>query len=551
MMINSLYIKNYLLIDELEIRFSEGFTTITGETGAGKSILMGAMSLILGQRADTSLLKLKDSKCIVEGEFTLDETGRRLFEENELDFERLTTIRREITPGGKSRAFINDSPVTLPVLKDLGQRLVDIHSQHQNLRLHDHLYQLEVIDYLADAKSNLLEYQSTYTAYREVRRKLEQVREEISRMKEDLDFMQFQYNELQSAHLKEGELEVLEADLQHAEHAEEIRTSLNQSAQLFGAEGTGILDQLQEALLQLRRISKFFNPADELSSRLESSYIEIKDLSAMLEGHAEKTNMEPDRLEDLRQRIDLLYGLMQKHRVKHLEDLIALRDRLEEKIDELTFSDEKIGSLEAERSRLADMLTEQSEVLHQKRVKSGAQMQKKVEDQLKQLGIPNARFRVEIIRMGEFSPYGRDEIRFLFSANKQMALEEISRVASGGEISRLMLCIKSLVSDRKGLPTLIFDEIDAGVSGEIADRFGGIMDQLAGGRQVIAITHLPQVASRGTDHFVVFKEDTQAATYTRIKKLGTGERITEIAKMLSGEKVTEAALSNARVLLRV
>ncbi|HER09616.1 MAG TPA: DNA repair protein RecN [Bacteroides sp.] len=550
-MIRSIYIKNYLLIDELEIRFSDGFTTITGETGAGKSILMGALSLILGQRADTSLLKLKDAKCIVEGEFVLDDTDRGLLEEQDLDFEKLTTIRREISPGGKSRAFVNDSPVNLPLLKELGQRLVDIHSQHQNLQLHDHLYQLEVIDYLADSKKDLVAYQSDYAAYRNVSRELERVRGEILRLKADLDFMQFQYNELSSAHLKEGELEVLETDLQHAEHAEEIRTSLQLSARLFDEEGTGVLDQLKEVLLQLNRISKFFTPAGELSYRLESAYIELKDLFSVLEGHAEKAGMEPGRLEQLQERIDLLYGLMQKHRVKQPEELITIRDRLEEKISDLTFSDDKIGKLEKEQSGLLEGMAGLSEVLHRKRVKAGEEMQKKVQAQLRQLGIPNARFRVDVLKTAEYDFHGCDEIRFLFSANKQMELEEISRVASGGEISRLMLCIKSLVSDRKGMPTLIFDEIDAGVSGEIADRVGGIMVRLAGGRQVIAITHLPQVASRGNDHFVVFKEDTREATYTRIRKLGPSERIAEIAKMLSGEKVTEAALSNARVLLGV
>jgi DNA repair protein RecN (Recombination protein N) len=550
-MIRSIYIKNYLLIDELEIRFADGFTTITGETGAGKSILMGALSLILGQRADNSLLKLKDSKCIVEGEFSLEESDRPLFKENELDFERLTTIRREISPSGKSRAFVNDSPVNLPLLKDLGQRLVDIHSQHQNLQLHDHLYQMEVIDYLAGTMKDLAGYQYSYNEYRDVCMELERVREEIRQMREDLDFMQFQYNELQSAHLKEGEMEVLETDLQHAEHAEEIRSAFNQSAQLFDMEGSGVLDQLRESLLQLKRVTKFFTPAEALSDRLETAYIELKDLASELEGHAEKSRMEPGRLEELQERIDLLYGLMHKHRVKYLEELIAIRDHLEVKITDLTFSDEKIARLESKRSALLDVLKERSEVLHRKRTETGEEMQQKVEDQLKQLGIPNARFRVDILEKEAFDLYGRDEIRFLFSANKQMPLEEISRVASGGEVSRLMLCIKSLVSDRKGMPTLIFDEIDAGVSGEIADKVGGIMDRLAGGRQVIAITHLPQVASRGNDHFIVFKEDTREATYTRIRKLDPGERINEIAKMLSGEKVTEAALSNARVLLRV
>jgi DNA repair protein RecN (Recombination protein N) len=550
-MIQSLYIRNYLLIDHLELDFSRGFITITGETGAGKSILMGALSLILGQRADTSVLKLKDAKCIVEGSFLPGERVRQVFESNELDFEQETIIRREIAPGGKSRAFINDTPVNLPLLKEIGGLLVDIHSQHQNLRLSDHLYQLEVLDHMAAVDRELEEYRKTYTAYSSISKELDGIRKEAADLKEELEYMQFQYDELQAAHLKEGEMEELEGELQRAEHAEEIRNGLFESASLLSGETTGILDQLRMALSQLQKVARFFNPSKELASRMESAYIELKDLAAEVERQAGKTELDPGRLEQLRERTDTLYGLMQKHRVRDLEQLVALRDHLNQRIEAATFSDEKILKLEKEQSGLLARMQKQAATLHSKRAAAAFKMQKQVELQLKQLGIPNARFQAELSKTASFDHNGNDQARFLFSANKQLPMEEISRVASGGEISRLMLCIKSMVSDRKGMPTLIFDEIDAGVSGEIADKVGGIMAELAEGRQVLAITHLPQVASRGSDHFVVFKEDTPDATYTRIRKLQKEERVSEIARMLSGEEVSDEALSNARVLLRV
>lgn len=550
-MIQSLYIKNYLLIDHLELDFSSGFITITGETGAGKSILMGALSLILGQRVDTSVLKLKDAKCIVEGTFVPGERIREIFAANDIDFEEPTTIRREIAPGGKSRAFINDTPVNLPLLKEVGNLLVDIHSQHQNLRLNDHLYQMEVINHMAGIEKELDHYRSTFGAYTEISRELVQLSRDTKALKEELEYMQFQYNELHSAHLAEGEIEDLETNLQRAEHAEEIRSALLESADHLSAEASGILDRLAASLSQIQKISQFYTPSVELASRLESAYIELKDIASEVETEAGKTGLEPGELEQLRERMDLLFGLMQKHRVRQVEELIALRDHLGERIEALTFSDEKIGKLEKEQSALLLALEQEAGVLHEKRVSSARFMQEKVEEQLKQLGIPNARFKVELVKTDSYDSNGSDQVKFLFSANKQLPLEEISRVASGGEVSRLMLSIKSMVSDRKGMPTLIFDEIDAGVSGEIADKVGGIMDHLAEGRQVMAITHLPQVASRGADHFVVYKEDTSDATYTRIRKLQAAERITEIARMLSGEEITEAALSNARVLLRI
>ena len=550
-MIQSLYIRNYLLIDHLELDFSPGFITITGETGAGKSILMGALSLILGQRADTSVLKLKDAKCIVEGSFLPGEKVRQAFESNELDFEEETIIRREIAPGGKSRAFINDTPVNLPLLKEIGSLLVDIHSQHQNLRLSDHLYQLEVLDHMAAIDRELMEYRKTFSAYSSISQDLDKIKKEATQLKEELEYMQFQFNELQSAHLKEGEMEELEGELQRAEHAEEIRNGLFESASLLSGETTGILDQLRTALSHLQKVARFFSPSRELASRMESVYIELKDLAAEVERQAGKTELDPGRLEQLRERTDTLFGLMQKHRVRDLEELIALRNQLNQRIEAATFSDEKILKLVKEQSGLLTLLQKQAAIIHSKRATAAAKMQKQVETQLKVLGIPHARFQAELSKTGTFDHNGNDQARFLFSANKQLPMEEISRVASGGEISRLMLCIKSMVSDRKGMPTLIFDEIDAGVSGEIADKVGGIMAKLAEGRQVLAITHLPQVASRGSDHFVVFKEDTADATYTRIRKLQKEERVSEIARMLSGEEVSDEALSNARVLLRV
>ncbi len=550
-MIKSLYIKNYVLIDELDMQFSEGFTTITGETGAGKSILMGALSLILGHRVDTSVLKLKDAKCIVEGSFMPGEEVREVFESNDLDYEPLSTLRREIAPGGKSRAFINDTPVNLPVMKEVGNRLVDIHSQHHNLQLIEHHYQMEVIDYLGHTGGELSDYQEAFRNHGRISNELEQTKTDIEKLKEDLDFMQFQFNELQSAQLKEGELESLEAESQRAGHAEEIGNALVRSSALLLQESTGILDQLRETISQLQKISKVYTPAGELHERMESAYIELKDLSADVEHQAGKTDPEPGKLEQLRERIDLLFGMMQKHRVRDVTELIAVRDQFSDRIGEITFSDEKIGKLEKQKAAFFRTMEKIAGAMHQKRAAAGKEMQKSVEIQLKELGIPNARFSVDIAKKPVFDLYGSDDIRFLFSANKQVELEEIAKVASGGEVSRLMLCIKALVSDRKGMPTLIFDEIDSGVSGEIADKVGGIMARLSGGRQVMAITHLPQVASMGSDHFTVFKEDTDHATFTRIRKLSKEERITEIARMLSGESVTEAALSNARVLLRV
>lgn len=550
-MIQSLYIRNYLLIDQLELDFSSGFITITGETGAGKSILMGALSLILGQRVDTSVLKLKDAKCIVEGSFRTGQKLEAIFTANDIDYEPVSTLRREIAPGGKSRAFVNDTPVNLAVLKELGKHLVDIHSQHQNLQLNDHSYQMDVINYLASNRMELNDYRLSFESYCRLKSELDKTRKEASLLKEELDYMQFQYDELKSAALKDGEMDELEADLQRAEHAGEISAALQESTQNLFADENGILDMLRSLLSQLKKIAPLYGPAEELSDRMESAYIELKDLSAELEDLSGRSDMEPGSLEHLRERVDLIFGLMQKHRVKSAEELIALREDLNARIEKVVFSDETIAAMEQEFGELRLTLESKSDILHKQRRKAGDVMQEQIEKQLRLLGIPNAKFKLKLERLQEFDADGADRITFLFSANKQLPMEDLSRVASGGEVSRLMLSIKSMVSDRQGMPTLVFDEIDTGVSGEIADKVGTIMDTLASGRQVIAITHLPQVASKGAEQFVVYKEDTSTATYTRMKKLTQDERVTEIAKMLSGEELSDAALSNARILLRI
>lgn len=549
-MISNLKIRNYALIENLEIGFRSGYITITGETGAGKSILMGALSLILGQRADTAVLLKKDAKCIVEGQFRIGRQHKDFFDAHDLDFDEDTFVRREILPGGKSRAFINDTPVNLQVLRELGDQLVDIHSQHQSLQLSDHIYQLNVVDYVAENESDLNRYRQTYELYQKAMASLHAQKEEIDKISGELDFYQFQYDELAAAKLKHGEMEMLEQEMQQLEHAEEIKLSLTASGEAVAGEGQ-VLHLLNEALQLQKKIREVHAPSKEFTERLQSVYIELKDIAAEMATVAEKISYDPDKLQELKDRIDLVYSLLQKHRMKDVDALLELQDALNEKITAITFSDEHLKKLQEEADQLKERLVELAGKLHTGRKKTGSFIEQKIAAQLTQLGIPNASFRVKVDLTETPDRNGMNDIRFLFSANKQAPPEEISKVASGGEISRLMLTIKSLLSDFKGLPTLIFDEIDAGVSGEIAEKMGAIMKRMSGGRQVIAITHLPQVAAQGEEHFLVYKEEERHSTITRIRKLTEKERITEIAKLLSGERLTDAALSNARELLKV
>ncbi len=548
-MISNLKIRNYALIESLEIGFISGYITITGETGAGKSILMGALSIILGQRADTSVLLKKDEKCIVEGQFVIGKRHRSFFDKHDLDFETETLLRREILPGGKSRAFINDTPVQLSVLKELGDQLVDIHSQHQSLRLSDHIYQLNVVDYVSENDRELDEYRRIYDTYLVKKAALTEQLEEIEKISGELDFYQYQYDELSKTDLKPSELEELERESTQLEHAEEIKLSLTGAGEALSGEGQA-LNLLNEAVTLQKRSAEVHPPSAEFAKRLESAYIELKDIAAEMDALAERIEHDPGRLQQTRERIDLIYSLLQKHRLKEVEELIALREELNGKITAIAFSDEHLKKMGAELEEIRTSLQERAKKLHATRVKTGSFIEKKIAEQLKQLGIPNAVFLVKVDPTGEPARNGMSDVRFLFSANKQAPPEEISKVASGGEISRLMLTIKSLMSDYKGLPTLIFDEIDAGVSGEIAEKMGAIMKRMSGGRQVIAITHLPQVASQGEEHFLVYKEEEERSTVTHIRKLSADERVTEIAKLLSGERLSEAAISNARELLK-
>lgn len=547
-MISNLKIRNYALIENLEIGFESGYITITGETGAGKSILMGALSLILGTRADTSVLLNKENKCIVEGQFRIDLQHKLFFKNNDLDFETESFLRREILPGGKSRAFINDTPVKLNVLKALGDQLVDIHSQHQNLQLNDHIYQLRVVDHVGQLTARISEYRELYDEYASVKSERNRQKEEIEKISGELDFYQFQYDELSGARLDGTNLEELEEEMSGLEHAEEIKKSLSGAALNIEGEGN-VLSMLTEAIQQQKRIKGYFKAADDFATRLESAYIELKDVASEMGSLTGKVEHEPEKLQEARDRIDLVHSLLQKHRVREVGELIKIREELGRKIEAITFSDEQLEKLDREVSEKRSVLEKKAAGLHATREKTGRYIENEISGQLVQLGIPNATFKVKVDRTDEPGRNGMSDVRFLFSANRQAPPEEISKVASGGEVSRLMLTIKNLLSGYKGLPTLIFDEIDAGVSGEIAEKMGSIMKKMAGGRQVIAITHLPQVAAQGSEHFLVYKEDDEHTTVTRIRKLSQEERITEIAKLLSGEKLTDAAISNARELM--
>lgn len=549
-MLCNLVVENYALISRLEIEFKKGLTIITGETGAGKSILLGALSLILGKRADTSILYLKDKKCIVEGLFDISGYGLTdFFAENNLDYEDQTLIRREIAPTGKSRAFINDIPVNLELLTVLGNKLIDIHSQHQNLNLANSAFQMKVIDSFARTEKILYEYQNHYQVYKDSLAEFRELEAEASRSKTEIDYLTFQFNQLEVARLVEGEQEELENEQERLTHAEEIKTALSTASMLLQGEGMSVVQQLKDSLASISRISRFLHEGTSLTSRLDSSYIEIKDIAAEIQSLNNQLNYDPVRLEAVSDRLNLIYDLEKKHRVSSLGELIALKNQLKDKLDTINSYDENLAALRKKLDLNLQQLKASAEKLSLTRKKAIPVFEKHVTEMLSEVGIPKAAFNVELNPSDEFTPQGADNIRFLFSANRNMNTQDISRVASGGELSRLMLCIKSLMSDSSGLPTIIFDEIDTGVSGEIAERVGNIIFRMSEKMQIINITHLPQVASKGKYHYLVYKTDEGRTPVTSIKLLNSQERITEIAKMLSGEEVTPAALANAKVLL--
>lgn len=550
-MIRKLYIQNYAIIDELEIEFKQGLNIITGETGAGKSILLGALSLIQGQRADTSVLKHNDRSCIVEVEFDISEYNLNdFFEANDIDYDDITTIRRQISENGKSRAFINEIPVNLNQLKELTEKLIDIHSQHQNLLLGNTRFQLDVLDAFAVSRDLLTDYRQLYDEFRKLKTELDRLEANAENAKRDFDYLSHQLNELNAANLRSGELDELEALQKQLTHASEIKTALEFSYGTLNADELAVLSKVKEIESNLRRIESVFSQAGNLISRIESCRIELKDIADEIDLLNSKVEVDDEQLHTVTQRIDLIYSLLNKHRLANFDELVEFRNQLENRVNEIAQIDFNLDEKRKSLRILEQKLQEKSKNLSQIRTSSAPKVEQFVTELLQQLGIKHAVFRIRIEKLEEFQPWGTDRVTFYFSANKQIEPQELSRVASGGELSRLMLSLKSLLVKSTGLPTIIFDEIDTGVSGEIADRMGTIIYELAKGMQVINITHLPQIAAKGSNHFLVYKSVTNSQSSTGIKLLTPDERVVEIAKMLSGEKVTDAALMNAKELLK-
>lgn len=550
-MLVKLFVQNYALIKELDVELENGLTIITGETGAGKTILLGALSLILGTRADTTVLLDKNQKCIVEGTFRIEDYDlNEFYVANELDYESVTTLRREINPAGKSRAFINDTPVTINLLKELGDRLIDIHSQHQTLMLNDISFQLNVIDSFAGTAKLKSEYVEAYSNYRKLKKEYSGVKEKADRNKADLEYYQFQLNQLEEAKLNKGEQEELELEQKLLGHTEEIKLALSESSNLFSAEEMSILSMLREVKMNIGKIRTFLPEGENLLSRTESSLIELDDLAGEIEKLAVSLEADPHRLTQINNRLDNIYSLIQKHRVGNLNELIIKQEEIKDFIRDIVSSDERLAELESLLEKEVSSLKIISEEMSDKRRNVLPDIELKITELLKQLGMPNAKFRISLSQLKEFNPSGIDQADFLFSANKQIAPENLAKIASGGELSRVMLSLKSLLTKNNNLPTIIFDEIDSGVSGEVADKVGQILAGMGKYMQVINITHLPQVASRGTKHYHVYKDDTDDSTFTRVKLLSNDERILEVARLLSGSEVTETAMKNARELLK-
>ncbi len=550
-MLKSLSISNYALIDQVDINFDSGLTVITGETGAGKSVLLGALSLILGHRSDLNALLDRDRKCIVEGEFFVGNYGLQdVFIQYDVDYEDSTIIRREVLPSGKSRAFVNDTLVNLNFLKEIGNKLIDVHSQHQNLLLDDSGFQRMVIDSVANNKILREQYESVYKKYKSLLSKIEGLVEENNRQKDDLDYMQFQFKQLDEANLVDGELIELEQSLQELSHAEEIKTTLSDIDRVLSHEPNQIVEALYSALNNIQKISSYLHDGEELVKRIESSYIELKDLADDLGTRAEDMEYDPIAIQNVQERLDLIYGLQKKHHLESIAELVELKDDLQLKIDKINFFDDELKNLKVELAEMEKDLASKAKQLTKSRETVFTKVKSEIDGKLKALGMPHANFVIQSGVMDSYGPFGKDAIEFLFSGNKNGEPSSINKVASGGEMSRVMLSIKSLLSSAKGLPTIIFDEIDTGVSGEVADQMGVIMTEMANALQVVSITHLPQIAVKGDHHFKVFKTDNEEKTISQITKMSHEDRVVEIAKMLSGSKLSDAALENARTLLK-
>lgn len=550
-MLKSLYIKNYALIDSLEIDFESGFSVITGETGAGKSIILGALSLILGQRADIKAIKQGESKCVIEGAFDVSAYDLKDFcEEKGIEYDpRSYILRREILSTGKSRAFINDSPVGLNDLKELGSQLIDIHSQHQNLLLSDSRFQMQVVDALAGNKAILKEYQRAFSQYKQAEKALAELRDIIRKNKEEEDYLRFQYQALHEATLTEGEQETLEAEQETLNHAEDIKSALYKIHTLLSEDERGIVASLKDSLNTSHSLTKVYSKAEEISQRLETAYLDFKDLSSELEKSANDVEFNPERLSYIESRLDLIYSLQKKHHISLVSGLLELYAELAQKLEKIESSDQQVEALEKEVSEKYETMLTLAKRLSDKRKAITIELEKGLIDKVANLGMPNIRFSCEITAEEHPNIYGTDKILFLFSANKNAPLQPVADVASGGEISRLMLCLKSMIAGATALPTIIFDEIDTGVSGEIADKMGQIMLDFGKKMQVIAISHLPQIAAKGKTHYKVYKSDNELSTTTHLERLDGTERLEEIARMLSGSTVTDAAIQNAKAML--
>ena len=549
-MLKHLSINNYALIRELEMDFQQGFSVMTGETGSGKSIILGALALVMGQRADSKVITDGEQKCVIEAEFLLkrDEL-KEFFLKNDLDYEEgHCWIRRELNRSGKSRSFINDTPTSLTCLKELTDYLIDIHSQHENLLLKSNQFQLETVDTIAANQAERSRYAEAFGVYVDVKQYLEYLMEDAKRSKEDEDYIRFQYKQLEEANLRVGELDELENELEILQHAEVIKTHLAQTYNYLDGD-QGVLEQLHDAHYALNKVTTYLAQAETLAERMQSALIELKDISAEVEDLMEQMDFQPQRLQEVEERLDLLNTLMQKHACRTDEELIRLKQSFAERLERIDNSEERIAEAQKALERATMEVQRAGSELTESRKKVKIPTEERLIAQLKRLGIPHPNFQIQYTRSVAPTKNGLDEVQFLFAANKNQTLRNVAEVASGGEVARLMLCLKALLAEHRSLPTLIFDEIDTGVSGEVATQMAEIMRGMAHYMQVMAITHLPQIAAKGEQHYKVYKMDAEQHTETQIKLLSADERVTEIAQILSGATVTEAALQNARELL--
>ena len=552
-MLKQLYIKNFTLIDELDIQLFPGFSVITGETGAGKSIILGALSLLLGQRADSRSIKSGSDRCIIEAHFDLSRYQlESLFTSFDIDYDAHDCIfRRELTAAGKSRAFINDTPVPLGVMKAIGQQLVDIHSQHQNLLLQEEDFQLNVVDIIAQDGKQLASYQDAFRRYQEARRAVMRMEEDIAKAAQNEDFLRFQYNELNDAQLAPGQQEELEQESETLSHVEDIKTALYTAEGILSGDEGNLVERLREASRAIEGIRDVYADAAEVAERIHSSYIELKDIAAEVTQMSAHTDFDPKRLDSVNEQLDTIYSLQKKHHVETVEELIALRNQLRQQLDHLDNSSDEIEALRRQEQNAAITALSHAATLTALRKKAAQKVEKEMKSRLVPLGIPNVRFAVDVTPTEQLSEKGADKVAFLFSANTSTPMQPVAQIASGGEIARVMLSLKAMISGTVKLPTIIFDEIDTGVSGRVAEMMAKIMQEMGHtDRQVISITHLPQIAALGSHHYKVYKEETPEGTKSRMQLLSPDDRIQEIAQMLSGSDVTAAAISNAKALLK-